>query len=80
LSKTWENELLAAVTLIRDFRLKVVIQDIDPRAARVALKWALMIDDYLAKKHGLTEEEDQKLTEIAEKLFRDTPKELVRRF
>lgn len=80
MSKAWENELMKALMLVRDLRFKAVIQDIDPRATRAALKYMMMVDDYLMKKHGMSEEEDQKLTEIAEELFKQTPKELVKRF
>jgi hypothetical protein len=69
----FELHLKAALLLVKEFRFKCVQQDLDPRAVRIALKYALKIDDYLAKQHGLTQEEEQKINEIAEKLFQETP-------
>ena len=74
---SWESHLMAALTLLRDVRYQAVIQQIDPRAMRVAMKYGMIADTYLSKQHGLTEEEDQELTEIARKLFRETPKHML---
>jgi hypothetical protein len=71
----FELHLKAALLLVKEFRFKCVQQKLDPRAVRVALKYALKIDDYLAKQH-LTQEEEQKINEIAEKLFQETKKEV----
>jgi hypothetical protein len=70
----WEKHVMAALRLVRYLRLIAVLQRLDPRAVRVALKYALMVDTYLSKQHGLTSEEDRQLTEIAEDLFKKTPK------
>lgn len=70
----WDQHVMAALLLIRELRWKAVMHDLDPRALRVALKYALMIDTELMRKHGLTEEEDEKLTAIAEDLFKKTPR------
>jgi len=75
----WEHELVRALKLVRDLRLQAVIQDIDPRALRVALKYIMIVDDHLSKEHGLTERQDHELTGIAEKLFRETPKNQIRK-
>ena len=66
----WEKHLKSALLLIRDLRLKAVLHSLDPRAVRVALKLALLIDTHLAKQRGLTDEEDRQLSEIAEDLFK----------
>jgi len=70
----WEANLKAALLLVRDLRLEAYVQKLDPRAVRVALKYALIVDDYLTKQHGLTADEDMNLTKIAQDLFRKTPK------
>ena len=70
----WETHLKAALLLVREFRYKAVIQMLDPRAVRVALKYALMIDDYIAKEEkGLTQAEEQQLEKLAQELFFKTP-------
>jgi len=69
----WEQHLTRALMLERDRRLQAIMLDLDPRATRVALKYALLVDDFLSKEHGLTTEEDKQLDEIAQKLFKDTP-------
>ncbi len=74
MSTLWEKHLMAALILVRNLRLQAVMQGIDPRALRAALKYALIVDDYVMKEHGLTQEEDRKLTETAKDLFRKTPK------
>jgi len=74
LSELWELHLKSALLLIRDLRYKAVQQGLDPRAVRVALKCALLVDDYLCKEHGSTPAEEQQLNHIAKKLFDETPK------
>lgn len=76
MSTLWEKHLMAALLLFRNLRLQVVMQNIDPRATRVALKYFMMVDTELSRMHGLTEEEDRNLTEIAKELFRQIPKEM----
>jgi hypothetical protein len=70
----WETHLIRALLLVRNLRAQAVMQHLDPKAVRVALKYALIVDTYLAKQHGLTPEEDKKLSEIAQDLFKQTPK------
>lgn len=72
MSNLWELHLKAALLLVRDLRAKAVMQGLDPRAVRVALKYALMVDDYLAKEKGLTPPEEQELNRITKKLFDQT--------
>jgi len=43
------------------------------KSRRVALKYALLVDDYLMKGHGLTIAEEQQLETLAKKLFNETP-------
>jgi len=70
----WEMQLKAALMLVQEFRFKVMTQKIDPRASRVALKFALKVDDHTSKQHGLTAEEDKALDELAQKMFEQTRK------
>jgi len=65
--------LKAALLLVRDLRAKAIMQNLDPRAVRVALKYALLVDDYLMKEHGLTIAEEQQLEKLAKNLFSETP-------
>lgn len=69
----WEKQLKVALLLVREFRYKAVIQMLDPRAVRVALKYALLVDDYLSVEHGISKEEEKQLTILAQKLFKETP-------
>lgn len=69
----WEIHLKAALLLVRDLRIQAVMRGIDPRTLRVALKYALIVDTHCMQERGLTQEEEQKLTAIAEALFRQTP-------
>ncbi len=69
----WEIHLKAALFLVMDLRMQAIVRGIDPRALRVALKYALMVDTHCMQESGLTLEEEQKLTEIAKGLFRQTP-------
>ncbi len=66
--------------LVKDLRYKAIKQDIDPRALRVALKYFLLVDTHLSKEHGLTEEDDHKLTQTAQELFKNTSKDVMERF
>jgi hypothetical protein len=74
MSSSFEDELERALMLIRDLRLRAVLENIDARALRVALKLALMVDDYLAREK-LSREEDAELTRIAEELFKTAVKQ-----
>ena len=73
MSDIWELHLKAALLLVRDLRAKSVMQDLDPRAVRVALKYALLVDDYISKQHGLSPTEEQQIEKLANKLFDETP-------
>lgn len=72
--RTWGINLNAALILVRNLRAMALALDIDPRALRVALKVALMIDTECMKKHGMTPQQDTQLSTIAEDLYRKTPR------
>jgi len=72
--ENFEEHLTQALLLVKALRLEALIRKLHPSAVRVALKYALLIDTYLAKQHGLTTQEDEKLNQMAEKLFNQTPK------
>ena len=65
----FEDDLERALNLVRDLRLRAVVEGVDARALRVALKVALLIDDYIARQR-ISREEDAELTRIAEELFK----------
>ena len=69
MSSSFEDDLEKALRLVRDMRLIAVIEGVDARALRVALKVALLIDDHVAR-GKISREEDDELTRIAETLFR----------
>lgn len=71
----WEMHLKAALLLIREFRINAIVQRLDPRAVRVALKYALLVDDCVSVEHGFKKEEDDQLTVLAQKLFNKTLQE-----
>ena len=76
LEHNWEGHLNSALLLIRNLRYQALVQGIDPRALRVALKYCMLVDTHLSKKHGLTKEQDKELTETARQLFHKTKKQV----
>lgn len=74
----WDRHLVKALMLVRELRLKAVQQDLDTRAVRVALKYALLIDDELSREHGIRKEEERKINLVAQDLFKKTPRGLRR--
>lgn len=70
----WDRHVTAALFLVRDLRVKAIRARIDPRALRVALKYALIVDTHCMRAHGFSSEDDQKITETAKELFKKTPK------
>jgi len=62
--------MVRALALVRDLRIKAIRERVDPKAVRIALKYALLVDDAVMR---LSPQEEEKLTKIAEKLFRETP-------
>jgi len=67
----FEKDLGKALKLIRDLRLQAIAEDIDPRALRVALKVAIMIDDMNAMQF-LTKDEEAELNQLATAIFKKT--------
>lgn len=64
----WEEHLKAALTLFRDIRAQALAMGLDPKAFRVALKYAMLSDNHFMKPHLTTDEED-KIEEYAQVLF-----------
>jgi len=68
----WEFNLKRALLLVKELRFKSFSQNIDPRATRVALKFALLVDTFCSKEAGLTEEDDRRMDILVQKLWKDT--------
>jgi hypothetical protein len=49
-------------------RWRAIAENVDPRAFRLALKYAMKVDDQLAKKH-LSKDEDELLDKLVNMLF-----------
>lgn len=70
------KDLRAALLQVREFRVKTV--HLDARCVRIALKFALLVDDYMSK--GKVTAEDEKLIDMhAQNLFEETKGELVKK-
>jgi hypothetical protein len=67
----WEDHLKRAMLLVRNLRADELKQNIDARAIRVALKYALLVDTYFARKKTSPEEE-KALDTIALKFFQES--------
>jgi len=63
-----EDEIKRALLLVRSLRLKALEQGIDPRATRIALAFANLVDRYFARTK-LTEQEVNALEDYAMTLF-----------
>jgi len=63
------TDLKLALLYIRNFRRDMSRANVDPRAVRVALKFALMVDNIFASRH-LTREQDAALTRLAREWVR----------
>lgn len=55
--RTFKEDLVRAMLLVREFRLHAVVQRINPKAVRVAIKVLCHIDDHFALRHLSTKEE-----------------------
>lgn len=55
--RSFEEDLLRAMLLVREFRLHAVVQKINPKAVRVAIKVLCHIDDHFALKQLSSKEE-----------------------
>jgi len=53
-----ERDVKEALKLVRDLRLKSIYKSIHPVAMRIALKFALMVDDEIAKQRLTAEQEE----------------------
>jgi len=73
--KRIREDLKKALVLVKELRIKALALHLDPRAVRIALKFALMLDDYYSARE-ISPEEDEQLTRIAEDLFQKTPKRI----
>ena len=50
MEKRFREDLKKALVLVKDLRVKALALHLDPRAVRIALKFALMLDDYYSPK------------------------------
>jgi hypothetical protein len=64
-----ERDILEALKLVKELREKTVYRAIHPVATRIALKYALMVDDEFAKQQ-LTPEQDAAINEAVQKLYK----------
>ena len=55
--RTFKEDLVRAMLLVRQFRLHAVAQKINPKAVRVAIKVLCHIDDHFALKQLSSKEE-----------------------
>ena len=65
---TLNDDIMRALFLVKNLRLIGIRSNINPRAMRIALKYALLVDDHFAKQR-VTPAEDKKLDAIARRLF-----------
>ena len=65
-----EKDVAEALYLVKELRLKSMFKAIHPIALRIALKYALAIDDLLAQKH-LTPEQEKTINKYVEKLVQE---------
>ena len=65
-----ERDLFRALVLVRNLRARVISEDLDPKATRIALIYAERVDSHFAQQH-LTPEEMTKLHEIALELVEE---------
>ena len=65
-----ETDLTQAIVLIRELRIKAYYANLDPRATRIALLYAVKGDLEFAK-DKLSERELKTLDDIAENIFRE---------
>ena len=65
------EDIKRALILVRDLRLKGMRSNINPKAIRIALKYALLVDDHFAKQR-LKLSEEKELDERAKRLFQES--------
>lgn len=66
-----EEDLYYALKLVRELRTRAIMGKVDPRATRIALIYANLVDRHEARKK-LSTEEMNRLSEIAVELFNET--------
>jgi hypothetical protein len=64
-----ERDIVEALKLVKELREKVIYKGIHPVATRIALKYALMVDDE-ASKSQLTPEQEEAINETVRKLYK----------
>ena len=64
-----ERDLVRALVLVRDLRARAIAEDLDPRATRIALIYADLVDFHFAKQR-LTTEQLQGLRVIAYEFYK----------
>lgn len=74
--RSFEEDLKRAMLLVREFRLHAVVQKINPKAVRIAIKLLCHIDDHFASMH-LSSKEDFDLEIYASKLAGEVIKKEV---
>jgi replication fork clamp-binding protein CrfC len=66
-SKFW-NDAKKSLAWFTELRWRAIAENVDPRAFRLALKFAMKVDDQLAKKY-LSKDEDELLDKLIDMLF-----------
>jgi hypothetical protein len=66
-SKFW-SDVKKSLAWLTELRKRAIAEDVDPRAFRLALKYAMRVDDQLAKEH-LSKDEDEFLDRLVDMLF-----------
>ena len=65
-----ESDLIRALTLVRNLRIQAIGEQLDPRATRIALIYAKMVDTHFAVRR-LTHKTLAILDEIAREFYKD---------
>jgi hypothetical protein len=68
-----ERDINEALNLAKELRLKSVYKFIHPVALRIALKYALTVDDTFAKQQ-LTPEQEEAINKYVQQLLKDVEK------
>jgi hypothetical protein len=68
-----ERDITEALKLAKELRLKSVYRFIHPVALRIALKYALAVDDTFAKQQ-LTPEQEEAINKYVQQLLKDVEK------
>jgi len=68
-----ERDIVEALNLAKDMRLKSIYRGIHPVALRIALKYALAVDDMFAKQQ-LSPEQEEAINRYVQQLLKDVEK------